>query len=65
MKWYNVDKRFLGDNVAFIMAHHPIYKHIPAPQGETCKRCNEFFEWAERKEEEPFTCRACTLDPYR
>ena len=64
-RWYNVDTRFIGDDVAFIRARHPLYKHIPAPQGETCGRCGEFFEWAERTEEGPFMCRACKFDPYR
>lgn len=63
--WYHVDKKFVGDNVAFIQARHPVYKHIPAPLGERCDRCQDFSEGAVRDQHGNYTCRACRLNPYR
>lgn len=63
--WYGVDKKFVGDDVMFIVARHPIYKHMPAPQGEKCDRCNEFHEGAVRDDNDEYTCRACKFNPFR
>jgi hypothetical protein len=62
--WYNVDHRFIGDEVIFIRARHPIYKHFPAPQGESCDNCKEFVEGAQRGND-GYVCRACRFNPYR
>ena len=63
--YYEVDPKFIGDDVAFIKARHPIYKHVPAPVGERCDHCNEFFEGAVRADDGSYMCRACRLDPWR
>lgn len=64
-RWYHVDRKFIGDDVMFIAAHHPVYKHLPAPQGEQCDRCHEFVEGAVRDNHGDYTCRACRFNPYR
>jgi hypothetical protein len=63
--WYGADPKFIGDNVAFIVARHPIFKHIPAAVGERCDHCKDFFEGATRDEAGKYMCRACRLDPWR
>lgn len=63
--WYGADKRFLGDEVAFIRARHPIYKHLSAPQGERCDNCRNFSEGAVKDDAGCYTCRSCKLNPYR
>jgi len=63
--WFGVDQKFIGDDVAFITAKQKIYKHMPAAEGENCDHCKEFFEGAARDKEGCYTCRACTLDPWR
>lgn len=63
--WYSVDAKFIGDNVMFITAKHPIYKRIPAVEGERCDRCNEFCEGAVRSENDAYMCRACRENPWR
>lgn len=62
--WYGADHKFIGDDVAFIKARHPIFKHMPAPEGERCDHCREFFEGAV-KVDGSYRCRACRLDPWR
>jgi formylmethanofuran dehydrogenase subunit E len=64
-RWYNVDAKFIDDDVAFINARHPIYQHLPAPEGERCDHCNEFFEGAVRDADGAYMCRACKFDPWR
>lgn len=63
--YYEVDPKFIGDDVGFIKARHPIYKHLPAIPGERCDHCDDFFEGAERDDAGNYTCRACKLNPYR
>lgn len=63
--WYGVDHKFIGDDVMFIPAQHPIYKHMPAPEGEKCDRCCEFHEGAVRDDNNVYMCRACRLNPFR
>lgn len=64
-RWYHIESKFIGDDVAFIPARHAIFKHIPAAKGEKCGRCNEFTEGAERDYDGIYMCRACRIDPYR
>lgn len=64
-KWYGVDPKFIGDDVAFIPARHAIYKHLPAPVGEKCDRCGEFNEGSVRDVNDAYTCRACKENPFR
>lgn len=61
---FGVDKKFVGDTGCFITSMLPIYKHIPAPKGEKCDHCGQWFEGVERKDG-VYTCRPCTEDPYR
>jgi len=63
--WYGVDKRFVGDEVIFIRARHPIYKHHPAPVGEKCDKCREFAEGAIRDDDGNYVCQSCRFNPYR
>lgn len=64
-RWYCVDPKFIGDDVAFIASHHPVYNHIPAPQGENCDRCGEFNEGSVRDVNDAYTCRACKFNRFR
>lgn len=63
--WYNVDHKFIDDDVGFIAARHPIFRHIPGAEGEACDRCRTFIESAVREEGAKFLCRSCSLNPYR
>ncbi len=63
--WYGANHKFIGDTVAFINADHPISQHFPSVEGENCDRCNEFVAGGTRKEDASYTCRACTLNPWR
>lgn len=63
--WYEIDKKFIGDDVAFITARHLIFKHIPAIAGKRCQRCKEFFDGAQKNDENSYTCRACRENPWR
>lgn len=63
--WWDVDPKFIGDDVAFVTAKHPIYKHVAAIPGERCDRCNDFFEGATRDDDDKYRCRACTVNPWR
>lgn len=62
---YNIDKKFTGENVMIITGRHPIYRHIPAPQGEHCVHCNEFFQGTEAQDDGQYFCRPCRINPYR
>ena len=62
---YGVDRKFIGDQIAFISANHPIYMHMPTAMGEKCERCREFFSGACASEGAKFKCQACTRDPWR
>jgi hypothetical protein len=62
---FQVDPKFIGDSVAFVVARHPIYKHLPAIPGERCDHCKDFFEGATRDGAGAYLCRACQLNPYR
>jgi formylmethanofuran dehydrogenase subunit E len=62
---YCTDRKFIGETVAFIDVHHPIYKHIPAAPGEHCNHCGDFFEGTARNVDDKYLCRACMLNPYR
>lgn len=64
-QWYGVQNKFIGDNVAFITARHPVYKVIPAIEGARCDRCDEFFEGVHSSNDEAYTCRACRENPWR
>lgn len=64
-EWWGVHPKFIGDQVKFIAADHPISKHVPCAVGENCDRCNEFVESAERGQDARFVCRACQFNPYR
>lgn len=65
VSWYNVDKKFLGDQVAFIHARYPISKHTPAAAGTRCYHCDDFFPGATKNDEGKFFCSSCKLNPYR
>lgn len=62
--WYGVEEKFIGDDVAFISARHPIFKLIPAIDGERCDRCDDFYEGATRTDD-AYTCRSCRENPWR
>lgn len=63
--WYGVDEKFVGDDVMFIVSSYPVYKHMPAPEGERCDNCNDFFEGAVTDDKGRFTCSSCRFNPYR
>lgn len=63
-KKYNIDKKFIGEDAAFIGSNHPIYKHFPRRLGNTCKKCNEFIELADDNDDD-YNCRACRENPWR
>lgn len=65
-EWYGAHPKFVGDDVAFIVARHPIYKHIPALEGESCDKCGDFSAGAVRPSaDEAYRCRSCKLNPFR
>lgn len=59
-----LEAKFIGDIGCFITANNPIFKHIPAPNGELCDRCRTWVDDA-RRENNAFMCRACRENPYR
>lgn len=61
---FDIDPRFLGDQVCLITARTPIYKHIPAPKGEKCDHCKDFHIGAIRTDG-VYLCRPCRENPYR
>jgi hypothetical protein len=62
---YQVDKKFIDDDVIFIDPYHPISKHIPSIPGAKCDHCNEFFAGAVPEGDGTYWCRACRHNPYR
>ena len=62
---FDIEKRFVGDNMTFIRASHVLEVNYHA-DGEVCDRCDEFFEMAEATERDgTFTCYSCRQNPWR
>lgn len=64
VRHFDLDPKFLGDTGCFITAKMPIYHHTPAPKGEKCDHCKDFYEGAVR-EDGIYLCRPCKENPYR
>lgn len=62
---FDIEKRFVGDNMTFIRASHVFEINYHA-DGETCNRCDDFFEMAETSAKDgSFTCYSCRQNPWR
>lgn len=61
-RYYNFNDKFLNERATFVKEHE-ITKHIPAPSGALCIKCQNFVMWAEQNE--TFLCRSCKENPYR
>ena len=62
--YYGFEKKFLNEEAIVINSNTEIFKHIKAPEGERCNRCDIFFEGAQ-KVNNAFFCALCTQNPYR
>lgn len=60
---FNVHKKYLGTMGVKIYSFTYVKKHIKAPPGCTCTKCNEYVLDAE--EIENFICYGCKQSPYR
>lgn len=65
VRHFKLEPKFLGDTGCFITVKHPIYKHVVAPKGEKCDKCQSFFEGVNRGEDGTYMCRSCRENPYR
>jgi len=66
IKYFNADKKFLGDYGCFITKSTQIHKHAPAETGEKCDRCGIWCGGAERGfNDDAFMCSSCRTNPYR
>lgn len=65
-KDYSIEKRFIGDQMAFIRGSHVCSIAYKA-DGARCVNCSEWFDMAEPNHEDgkTFVCSACVLNPYR
>ena len=64
LKYYGVERKFLGDTACFITRKTPIFKHIKALPGEKCDHCKDFVVDAVRVDG-TYQCRACKENAWR
>jgi hypothetical protein len=63
LKTYEINKRFIGENILYILENSIIQIEIKS-DGLVCTRCKEFSALAECKDS-AFICWACRTYPYR
>ena len=59
---FTVDRKFLGEQMSYLRESN-IYGIERKASGAKCKRCGDFWEWADKEQE--FTCRSCVENPWR
>lgn len=64
-RYFKLEQKFIGETGCFISIWTPVIKLIPAPDGERCSRCGEWFDGVEAPDFEYFTCWSCRTNPYR
>ena len=61
---YDIEKKFLGEFMTYIRAFDIVETQWKA-DGMFCSKCKEYFVWAEKDENQSFTCASCRLNPWR